>query len=71
MVDKRSPSLPKVVDFAAWRRNRGGAEGMRRCSHCGGLLGQDENEDDCSSAFNLGTPGPFPRLAGGRRRQRR
>jgi len=73
MADKLSSTLPRVVDFAAWCRNRdrGGADGARRCSHCGGLLGQDDNEDDCSSAFNLTRSGTFPRLAGGGRRQRR
>ncbi|MCL2715386.1 MAG: hypothetical protein FWD68_12575 [Alphaproteobacteria bacterium] len=73
MADHCSSSSSRVVDFATWRRDRDrlGAGAMRRCRHCGGVLGHDENEDDCSSAFNLAPSGPRPRLAGGRRRQRR
>ncbi|MBU6464117.1 MAG: hypothetical protein KGK01_06375 [Bradyrhizobium sp.] len=59
MVEKVVTSGPNVVDFASYRqvRNASGkalALMVRACRHCGAALSEGENEDDCSSAFNIG-----------------
>jgi len=47
-----------VVDFACYQAGRHAAETAavpaRWCRHCGAALLEGENEDDCSSAFNIG-----------------
>ena len=58
MVEKVVTSPPNVFDFARYRQNRntaGGALAMsaRICRHCGAALSDGENEDECSSAFNV------------------
>jgi hypothetical protein len=59
MVDKVVTSGPNVLDFARYQQGRnaaGKAPAMttRTCRHCGAALLEGENEDDCSSAFNVG-----------------
>ena len=64
MVEKVVTSGPNVVDFARYQQGRnaaGKALAMtaRACRHCGAALSEGENEDDCSSAFNVGAPRRF------------
>jgi hypothetical protein len=59
MVEKVIMLGRNVVDFACYQAGRqaaGKAPAMpaRFCRHCGAALLEGENEDDCSSAFNIG-----------------
>ncbi len=61
MVEKLITPRPNVVDFARYRSGRNAAGKVpalaaRACRHCGAALLEGENEDDCSSAFNIGAP---------------
>jgi hypothetical protein len=69
MVEKLITSSRNVVDFVRYRAGRnfdGKASALvaRACRHCGAALLDGESEDDCSSAFNSGTP----RLRDGQRK---
>ena len=56
MVEKHITS-PNVIDFASYQQGRvvGGVQAFsaRLCRHCGAALADGENEDECSSTFNL------------------
>ena len=62
MVEKLITSPRNVVDFARYQRGRsvGKAQGFaaRLCRHCGAALSDGENEDECSSAFNIEASAP-------------
>jgi hypothetical protein len=56
MVEKLITSQRNVIDFARYQgRAVGKAQAIstRLCRHCGAALADGENEDECSSAFNL------------------
>ena len=55
MVEKVITSRRNVIDFARYQQGRAAAGAMsaRVCRHCGASLADGENEDECSSAFNL------------------
>lgn len=57
MVEKLITSPRNVIDFARYQqgRNVGKATAItaRLCRHCGAALSDGENEDECSSAFNI------------------
>ena len=58
MVEKVITSARNVVDFARYQAGRDAAGkalaiSMRVCRHCGAALVEGENEDECSSAFNV------------------
>jgi hypothetical protein len=57
MVEKFITSPRNVIDFARYQqdRNIGNAQAIaaRLCRHCGAALSDGENEDECSSAFNI------------------
>ncbi len=58
MVEKLIMSPRNVVDLARYQQGRGAgaaaqAFSTRLCRHCGALLAEGENEEECSSAFNL------------------
>jgi hypothetical protein len=59
MVEKRKTSSRNVIDFACYQQDRavGKAQAFsaRLCRHCGAALADGENEDECSSAFNIET----------------
>ena len=64
MVEKLITPGPNVVDFARYQQGRnaaGKAPAMttRTCRHCGAALLEGENEDDCSSALNVGASRRF------------
>jgi hypothetical protein len=46
-----------VIDLARYQQGRSGGKAQaistRLCRHCGALLADGENEDECSSTFNL------------------
>jgi hypothetical protein len=50
-------SSRNVIDLASYQQGRGAgaaqAFSTRLCRHCGAVLADGENEDECSSAFNL------------------
>jgi hypothetical protein len=59
MVERVITSPRNVVDFARYQAGRKAAGealaiSARNCRHCGAVLSEDENEDECSSAFNIG-----------------
>jgi hypothetical protein len=58
MVEKVITLRRNVVEFACYRADRPDAKApailARFCRHCGAVLSEGENEDDCSSAFNVG-----------------
>ena len=62
MVMKLITSPRNVIDFARYQRGRsvGKAQGFaaRLCRHCGAALSDGENEDECSSAFNIEASAP-------------
>jgi hypothetical protein len=69
MVEKVIMQGRNVVDFARYQQGRntaGRAQAIsaRTCRHCGAVLSDGENEDECSSAFNS----EAPRLRGGPRK---
>ena len=60
MVEKLIMSPRNVIDLARYQQGRmdGKAQAFstRLCRHCGAALADGENEDECSSAFNIATP---------------
>ena len=58
MVEKLITSPRNVIDFARYQQGRvvGKAQAFstRLCRHCGAALADGENEDECSSTFNVG-----------------
>ena len=57
MVEKLITSQRNVIDFARYHHGRAvgktQAISARLCRHCGAALADGENEDECSSAFNV------------------
>ena len=57
MVEKLLISPRNVIDLARYQQGRIGdkaqAFSTRLCRHCGAALADGENEDECSSAFNI------------------
>jgi hypothetical protein len=57
MVEKLIMSPRNVIDLARYQQGRvvdkAQAFSTRLCRHCGAALADGENEDECSSAFNL------------------
>jgi len=57
MVEKFVTSSRNVLDFARYQQGRvvGRAQAFstRLCRHCSAVLADGENEDECSSTFNL------------------
>ena len=57
MVEKLIMSPRNVIDLARYQQGRdvGKAQSFstRLCRHCGAVLADGENEDECSSTFNL------------------
>jgi len=57
MVEKLIMSPRNVIDLARYQQGRvvGRAQALstRLCRHCGAVLADGENEDECSSTFNL------------------
>ncbi len=60
MVEKPVTSTRKVIDLQSYRRDRacGEAAAMsaRLCRYCSAPLLDGEDEDECSSAFNIFAP---------------
>jgi hypothetical protein len=58
MIEKLITSRRNVIDFARYQQDRavGKAQAIsaRVCRHCGAALSDGENEDECSSALNIG-----------------
>ena len=56
MVEKRITPR-NVIDFARYQQGRvvGSLQAFstRLCRHCGAALADGENEDECSSTFNV------------------
>jgi hypothetical protein len=46
-----------VIDLARYQQSRTGGKAQavstRLCRHCGAVLADGENEDECSSTFNV------------------
>ena len=62
MVEKVITPEHNIVDFARYQLGRIDAGkrlalAARDCRHCGAALAEGESEDECSSAFNIETPG--------------
>ena len=61
MVEKLIMSPRNVIDLARYQQGRvvGKAQAFstRLCRHCGAALSDGENEDECSSAFNVEAQG--------------
>ena len=57
MVEKLIISPRNVIDLASYQQSRTGGKAQafstRLCRHCGAALADGENEDECSSTFNL------------------
>ena len=57
MVEKSITSPRNVIDLASYRQvlanGKVSSMSARLCRHCGAPLLDGENDDDCSSAFNL------------------
>ena len=57
MVEKLITSPRNVIDLARYQQGRSGGKAQafstRLCRHCGAVLADGENEDECSSTFNL------------------
>ena len=51
-----------VIDFARYQQSRVDGKvqafSARLCRHCGAALADGENEDECSSAFNVAAIAP-------------
>ena len=60
MVEKLIMSPRNVIDFARYQQGRvvGKVQAFsaRLCRHCGAALADGENEDECSSTFNIEAP---------------
>jgi hypothetical protein len=61
MVEKHITSR-NVIDFARYQQSRVDGKvqafSARLCRHCGAALADGENEDECSSAFNVAAMAP-------------
>ena len=58
MVEKVIMQGRNVIDFARYQQDRNTAVlamSARTCRHCGAALSEGENEDECSSTFNIVT----------------
>ncbi|MCA6119643.1 hypothetical protein J6524_32935 [Bradyrhizobium sp. WSM 1738] len=57
MVEKLIKSPRNVIELARYQQSRavGKAQAFstRLCRHCGAALADGENEDECSSTFNI------------------
>ena len=57
MVEKLIMSPRNVIDLALYQQSRvvGTAQAFstRLCRHCGAVLADGENEDECSSTLNV------------------
>ena len=57
MIEKLIMSPRNVIDLASYQQSRTGGKAQafstRLCRHCGAVLADGENEDECSSTFNL------------------
>ncbi len=57
MVEKVIMSGRNVIEFARYQQDRAAGKAQaiaaRLCRHCGAALLDGENEDECSSAFNI------------------
>ena len=56
MVENLIMSPRNVIDLARYQQGRSGGKqafSTRLCRHCGAVLADGENEDECSSTFNL------------------
>ena len=57
MVEKLIMSPRNVIDLASYQQSRTGgrarAFSTRLCRHCGAVLADGENEDECSSTLNV------------------
>jgi len=57
MVEKLIISPRNVIDLASYQQSRTGGKAQafstRLCRHCGAVLADGENEDECSSTFNV------------------
>ena len=57
MVEKLIMSPRNVIDLARYQQGRTGdkvqAFSTRLCRHCGAVLADGENEDECSSTLNV------------------
>ena len=57
MVEKLIMSPRNVIDLARYQQCRTGGKAQafstRLCRHCGAVLADGENEDECSSTFNV------------------
>ena len=57
MVEKRIMPLRNVIELARYQQQRSAGRAQafstRLCRHCGAALADGENEDECSSTFNL------------------
>ena len=56
MVEKLIMSPRNVIDLARYQQGRSGGKqafSTRLCRHCGAVLADGENEDECSSTFNV------------------
>ena len=57
MVEKLIMSPRNVIDLARYQQGRiadkAQAFSTRLCRHCGAVLADGENEDECSSTFNV------------------
>ena len=60
MVEKHVTSLRNVIDLASYRQvvasGKATAMSVRLCRHCGAPLPDGEDEDECSSSFNMFVP---------------
>jgi hypothetical protein len=57
MVEKRVTSSRNVIDLTSYRQivacGKATTMSARLCRHCGAPLLDGENEDECSSSFNM------------------
>ncbi|MBR0827288.1 hypothetical protein JQ596_17320 [Bradyrhizobium manausense] len=60
MVEKHITSPRIVIDLASYRQavasSKAPSLSARLCRHCGAPLLDGENDDDCSTAFNVAAP---------------
>ena len=64
MVEKLIMSPRNVIDLARYQQSRTGGKAQafstRLCRHCGAALADGENEDECSSTFNVAATAARP-----------
>ena len=62
MVEKLIMSSRNVIDLARYQQGsvvgKAQAFSTRLCRHCGAALADGENEDECSSTFNVEASAP-------------